>query len=182
MTSLSNAGDSQLAVVTSIILDVGWAWAGLAVAAGWLVGRPARGALAGVSALLAATTAYYALDSVLRDEPFSLYWPELQRWWLASVVAGAALGAVGAYVGRPGARGLLAGLVVPVGALVQMVTLPPGSGSLIVTPEMRLAQAIVLVTSGVVAGAVLAHSFVAERRRRAASLTHRIDAGPIIDA
>ena len=165
MTSLSNSGGSQLAVVTSIVLDGGWAWAGLAVAAGWLGGTPARGALAGVLALLAATTAYYGLDSVLRDESFAVYWPELQRWWLASVAGGAALGAVGAYVGRPGARGLLAGLVVPVGALVQMVTLPPGSGSLIVTLEMRLAQAVVLVISGVVAGAVLVRYVVAARPR-----------------
>ena len=128
-TSLSNAGASQFAVVVSIILDVGWAWAGLAVAAGWLAGAPARGALAAVLALLAATTAYYALDSVLREEPFALYWPELQRWWLASVACGPALGAVGAYVGRGGVRGLLAGLVVPVGALVQMVVSRPGPGT-----------------------------------------------------
>jgi hypothetical protein len=153
-------------VVVSILLDGGWAWAGLAVAAGWLAGAPVRGALAAVVALLAATTAYYALDSELREEPFALYWPELQRWWLASVACGPALGAVGAYVGRGGVRGLLAGLVVPVGALVQTVVLPPGSGNLIVTPEMRLAWAIVLVASGVVAGAVLVRFLAAERRRR----------------
>ena len=81
-------GASRLATVMSVILDVGWAWAALAVAAGWLAGTPARGALAAVLALLAATTAYYALDSVLRQEPFALYWPELQRWWLASLPSG----------------------------------------------------------------------------------------------
>ena len=63
-------------------------------------------------------------------------------------------------------RGLLAGLVVPVGALVQMIVLPPGSRNLIVTPEMRLAWAIVLVASGAVAAAVLVHFLAAERRHR----------------
>ena len=52
-------------------------------------------------------------------------------------------------------RGLIAGLVVPLGALVQMIVLPPGAESLIVTPEMRLAWAIVLAASCMVAGAVL---------------------------
>ena len=164
-TSLSNEGDSQLAAVVSIILDIGWAWAGLAVAAGWLAGAPVRGALAAVLALLAATTAYYALDSVLREEPLTLYWPELQRWWLASVACGPVLGAVGAYIGRGGVQGLLAGLVVPLGALAQMVVLPPGSGNLIVTPEMRLAWAIVLASSCVVAGVVVVRFLAAERWR-----------------
>ena len=163
-SSLSNAGDSQFAVVVSILLGAGWAWAALAVAAGWLAGAPARGALAAVLALLAATTAYYALDSVLRDEPFGLYQLELYRWWLASVVCGPLLGAVGAYVDRPGARGLLAALAVPAGALAQMVVHPPGAGNLIVTPETRLAQAILLVAGGAVASAALAR-FLAERRR-----------------
>ena len=160
--SLSNAGASQLAVVVSILLGAGWAWAGLAVAAGWLAGRTGtRAALAAVLALLAATTAYYALDSVLRDEPFGLYQQELHRWWLASAVCGPLLGVVGAYVERPGARGLLAALTVPAGALVQMVVHPPGAGNLIVTPETRLAQAIVLAASG------------AGRRRRARALPRR---------
>jgi hypothetical protein len=30
--------------------------------------------MAGVSALLAMTTAYYGMDSVLREESFSSYW------------------------------------------------------------------------------------------------------------
>ena len=149
----------------SIILDVGWAWAALAVAAGWLAGAPVRGALAAALALLAATTAYYALDSVLREEPLTSYWPELQRWWLASVACGPVLGAVGAFIGRGGVQGLLAGLVVPVGALAQMVVLPPGSGNLIATPEMRLAWAIVLAASCVVAGVVVVRFFAAERWR-----------------
>ena len=162
--SLSNSGASQLAVVVSILLGAGWAWAALAVTSGWLAGPPDRAALAGVVSLLAATTAYYALDSVLRDEPFGLYQQELQRWWLASAICGPLLGVVGAYVQLPGVRGLLAALTVPAGALVQMVVYPPGAGNLIVTPEMRLAQAIVLVASGLVAVAALVR-FRAEQRR-----------------
>ena len=64
---------------------------------------------------------------------------------------------------RPGVRGLLAALTVPAGALVQMVVYPPGAGNLIVTPEMRLAQAIVLAASGLVAVAALVR-FFAQRR------------------
>lgn len=52
----------------------------------------------------------------------------------------------------------------PFGLYLQMVVLASGSGNLIVTPGMRLAWAIVLVASGVVAGAVLVR-FAAERRR-----------------
>jgi hypothetical protein len=33
----------------------------------------ARGAVAGVLALVAATTAYYGMDSILRQEPFAWY-------------------------------------------------------------------------------------------------------------
>lgn len=52
----------------------------------------------------------------------------------------------------------------PFGLYLQMVVLASGSGNLIVTPGMRLAWAIVLVASGVVADAVLVR-FAAERRR-----------------
>jgi hypothetical protein len=53
---------------------------------------------------------------------------------------------------------------VPARALTDVVVHPPGAGNLIVTPEMRLAQVIVLVAGGAVASAALAR-FLAERRR-----------------
>lgn len=169
-TSLSNGFASpfepdSFARVASLVLDAGWAWAGLAVVAGWLAGAPARGAVAGALALIAATSAYFGMDSIIREEPFAWYWPELLRWWLASVVFGPGLGAVGAYMRRPGVRGLLAGLTVPAGATVQMLVLPPGAETPIETPAMKWARLIVVAAAAVGAAVVLTR-FFAERRRR----------------
>lgn len=69
--------------------------------AGWLAGAPARGAVAGVLALIAATTVYYGVDSIVGEGQFAWYWPELVRWWLASVVCGSVLGTVGGTAGGP---------------------------------------------------------------------------------
>ncbi|MET9342752.1 hypothetical protein [Nonomuraea sp. NPDC003804] len=110
----------------------------------------ARGAVAGVLTLIAATAAYYCLDSVLRDEPLSWYWPETVRWWVASVLFGTPLGAVGASIRRPGLAGLLAKLTVPVGAAVQMVVLPPRESDLIATPLVVWAAAAMAIGFSVV--------------------------------
>jgi hypothetical protein len=80
LSSALNAGDSTASEAASLVLGAGWAWAGLALGAGSLAATSAAGALAGALALVAATTAYYASDTVLRQEPFALYWPEVQQW------------------------------------------------------------------------------------------------------
>jgi len=54
------------------------------------------------------------------------YAGETRRWWLASLMLGPFLGAAGAGLVRSGVIGLLAGLIVPVGALVQTFFLQPG--------------------------------------------------------
>ena len=138
----------------------GWAWAGLAVAVGWLVGA-ARGSVAGALTLLAATTSYYGVDSLLREEPLASYWGEMLLWWSASVVLGSALGAVGASIGRPGVIGLLAGLTVPVGAAVQTIWLPSSPPA--ATPAETWARTIVLVAAAVGTGIVIAR-FAARSR------------------
>ncbi|QFG24136.1 DUF6518 family protein [Actinomadura sp. WMMB 499] len=107
--------------VVSRLLGVGWAWAALAVAVGCLARRPVHGALAGAAALLAATAAYYVLDPVLRQEPFGMHAGALLFWGIAAAVAGPPLGALGSRIGRPGPVGLLAGLVVPAGAALEML-------------------------------------------------------------
>jgi hypothetical protein len=170
-TSLSNRFDSQVepdsfARVASLVLDAGWAWAALAVVAGWLAAAPARGAVAGVVALLAATTVYYGTDSVIGDDPLAWYWPELLRWWLASLVGGSVLGAIGAFGRRPGVLGLLAGLTIPIGATVQMIVSPPGPGGQLATPAENWARLIVLATAAVGAAAVITRFGLGERRRR----------------
>ena len=123
-SSLTNASTVPAARFAGILLNSGWVWAAVAVAGGWRLGTRGRGAAAGVLALLATTTAYYAVDSILRQEPFALYWSEMRVWWIASVGVGSALGVVGASMRHPGLTGLLSRLVVPVGAAVEMVWLP----------------------------------------------------------
>jgi hypothetical protein len=144
------SGWSPLEIVT-VLLDSGWAWAGWAVAMGWLVtrSRPAAfapAATAGALTLLAATAAYSLMDTILRDEPLSSwYLSESPVWWVAGIALGAPLGAVGACVERPGVIGLLAGLTVPVGAAVQMIVLPPGRNEVIAA----IGQTIVWVAAAV---------------------------------
>ena len=122
---------SDVAEVGSLLLDVGWAWAAVAVAAGWLGGAGAvgRGAVAGMVSLMAATAAYFVMDSLLREESVTGYVGEARYWWLASLTLGPFLGAVGASLVRFGVTGLLAGLIVPVGALVQTLFLQPDLAS-----------------------------------------------------
>ncbi|HEV7933387.1 MAG TPA: hypothetical protein VGP70_13900 [Actinomadura sp.] len=153
---------AKVAEVASLLLDVGWAWAGLAVAMGWLVGTRVRGATAGVLALIAATTAYYCIDCILLKEPLAWHWPEMLQWWLASVVFGSALGAVGASIKQPGVLGLLAGLTLPAGAIVQMVFLPPGWG-LIVHPAAIWVRVIVWVAATVSIGVIITRFLAAKQ-------------------
>jgi len=166
-SQMVDTGWAWAAEVASLIANAGWAWAGIAVAAGWLVGARARGAVAGVVALIAMTTAYYGMDSVLLREPFALYWYEMRVWWLASLVFGPILGAVGGRIGSPGVIGLIAGLTVPVGAAVEMIWLPrwdtPGGDAAL--DWMRL---IVLAAAAVSACIVVGRFLVAARHRQPA--------------
>jgi hypothetical protein len=155
LSSLTNAAVSPVGVAASLIVNAGWAWAGVAVAAGALIGKRVLGAVAGVLALIAMTTAYYGTDSVLRHEAFAMYWPEMRVWWLAALIFGSALGVVGASIGRPGAVGLLAGLTVPVGAAVEMLWLPRWSGARTVPQGLDEVRLVVLVAAAVGAGVVV---------------------------
>ncbi|MCC5580932.1 hypothetical protein IMZ11_35495 [Microtetraspora sp. AC03309] len=161
----------SIAEIMSVLLDSGWAWAGLAVAVGWLVtrgreGRPAAlargGAAAGALALLAATAAYSIVDSIRSGGQIPWYESESLLWWVASVVFGAPLGAVGACVKRSGAIGLLARLIVPVGAAVQMVVLPPGRNEVVET----IGKTIVWTAAAASIGFIVAWFLLVERRRR----------------
>jgi hypothetical protein len=130
-------GWSQAAEYASLILDAGWAWAATAVLVAWLASRDARpatgmlrGALTGGLTLVFATTAYYNVD-VLFDG--GTWWGMATRYWLiGSVCLGPPLGAVGALIRRSAPVGTLALLLVPAGAALQMVLLPP-------PPDSRMA-------------------------------------------
>jgi len=124
--------------------------------------------------MVAAATAYYATDSLVRDEPLGLYLPELLRWWLAGVAFGSLLGGVGAYARRPDALGVLARLVVPAGAIAQMVLDPPSGAS-----GASAARLIVLAAAAMCAAAVVTRFLARERhdahdqRERVAGSTGR---------
>lgn len=121
-----------IAEFTSKLLDSGWAWAALAVLVGRLAGTDPRlrraalhGALTGAAALLLATVAYYGTDSLFGVD--TAWW--ISRFWLIrAVVFGVPLGVVGACLRRHGVLGLLAGLVVPVGAAANMLLFPLWTG------------------------------------------------------
>lgn len=162
-TAYTNGGWSFPEII-SVLMDSGWAWAGLAVFAGWLATRAdharpsasAQGAAAGALALLTAVAAYAFADTVRDGGPLSsFYLNESPVWWVAGVLFGVPLGAVGACTHRPGVLGVLARLTVPVGAAAQMVLLPPGRNAVITA----IGQAIV----GVAAAAGIA--FVLSRAR-----------------
>ena len=131
--------------VLSLVLDSGWAWAGVAVLAGFLAATRLRAARDGAVVLVAATAAYFAADAGLRWESLADDGAEVLVWWAASVVLGPLLGLVGALAREPATTGLLAGLVVPVGLLTQMALLPPGWGGAEVRPSAVVARVLVSV-------------------------------------
>ncbi|MET9919162.1 hypothetical protein ABZZ04_18985 [Streptomyces sp. NPDC006435] len=154
---LKGTPGGKTAKVLSLLLDAGWAWAALAVAAGLLAGTLVRGALAGTLSLIAATAAYYLTDAYVADAESAMAY-----WAVAALLFGPALGAVGAAVRRPGPVGLFAALTVPLGAAAQMIVMPPRP-HLTLTPSIVLAEAVVWTSA--VLGVVLAvRRFRAQRR------------------
>ncbi|WP_243711134.1 hypothetical protein [Actinomadura sp. KC216] len=165
----ATTGGTSPVEIASVLLDSGWAWAGAAVAIGWLVTRATKnlpvalthGAVAGVLALLAATGAYGLTDTIRNEATYPWYESESPLWWVASFVLGAPLGAIGACIKRPGWTGLLARLTVPVGAAAQMIVLPPGRNERITT----IGQAVVLTAAAALSGFVIVRFLRTERRR-----------------
>ncbi|WP_446218838.1 hypothetical protein [Micromonospora sp. IBHARD004] len=156
---------SQTAEFASLILDSGWAWAAMAVAVGWLVSRGLRpvvgalvGALAGCVALIDATIVYDAVPMLF---PFhqGFGWGQMPFWLVASLVLGLPLGAVGATIRRRGPVGVLAALVAPVGAALNMVVLPPPA-------ESPVAELAMLTVWGAAATATVLVVACAVRARR----------------
>ena len=156
LSSVTNAAASSLGAAASLLVNSGFAWAAVAVAAGALLRRRPQGALAGVLALLTMTTAYYGADSVLRREAFSMYLAELQFWAVAALLLGSVLGFVGASTGRPGVVGLLAGLTVPVGAAVEMFWLPRWPTGPTAPPALDEVRIGVLAVAALAAAVVIA--------------------------
>ncbi|MFJ5176309.1 hypothetical protein ACIP68_21055 [Streptomyces griseoviridis] len=126
-----------------------------------------RGAAAGVVSLAVASTAYYAMDTVVFDGG-----TDTLLWVMVSVPFGSVLGAIGAAARRPGAVGLLAALTVPTGAAAQMLLIPP-------RPHLTVTASIVVAETAVWTGAALGTALAARRfllQRRTSRPTTPADA------
>lgn len=151
----------------SMLLNAGFIWAGAAVLGGWIVARSGRraGAAAGFAALTFAVSGYYLYGAALGDRAqggLSALSGVIRLWLLASVVAGPLLGLVGSWTRRHDLLGLVARLVVPVGAVVEMLVVGRlGPGTFRVDPALAWTQALVVVGATVgaaFAGATLSRS------------------------
>lgn len=137
--------------IAGVVLNAGWAWAGLAIWAGWIVGRarPAwlHAAIAGVVVLSLATAFYYLVKTGLQGLSPRTRSDSLLAWWSVAVWVGPLLGVVGALTRRRDVVGWFAALVLPAGAALQMVVLPPGHTALVVERGQALVwvAAVVMV-------------------------------------
>ena len=123
-TSAQLAGDADGLLTArwtvSKLLDAGAAWAALPVLAGWLVRRPGPAAATGVAAAVGALVVHHAVGTALGVFGPGI-WTSNLSWFVVAAVTAGPLGLVGALARRRGTVGLLARLVVPVGALLEPV-------------------------------------------------------------
>lgn len=142
----------------SMLLNAGCVWAGLAVLGGWILGTPWRGAVAGVGSLASAVAAYYCYGRVSGDRVgigLSTLSGTVRMWLVLAVLVGPLLGVAGALARRSGLVGMIAALVVPVGATVEMLVLRSlGPETFRVDPWQAWTQAAVVVAAA--CGAVVA--------------------------
>ena len=166
MAQLSAQADNLLAVRSAVskLVNSGTVWAGLPVLAGWLVRRRVQAAAAGIVACLIALVVHYSVGQVFGQFD-SAVWVENWFWVVLAVVVGGPLGLVGAAARRIDRWGLLARLVVPVGAVLEpfyvgMFTMPA-----ILPWPTRVSSIVsggVLLIAGTAAGAAV---FLRQGRR-----------------
>lgn len=141
----------------SLVVNAGTGWAGISVLAGWLVARPLPAAAAGILAALTSLTVHYGLGVVT-----GLMDPDSFRsnaaWFVVAAIMGAPLGLIGAMAGRVGTWGVLARLVVQLGAVLEPWLLdllfPPAFHPLPIAVA-RWAAGIVLTLLGLLGAAVV---------------------------
>lgn len=117
---LAGRGDGVLTarLVVSLLVNAGTVWAGLMVLAGWLVARPLGALVAGPVSGVGSLLAHYALGEVTGLMPPDSIETNT-AWFVVAAVMGVPLGLVGRLARRRDLVGLLARLVVPVGALAE---------------------------------------------------------------
>ncbi len=164
-----------------MLLNSGTLWAASAVLAGWIVTRTTSamlGALAGFAVLICAVLGYYVYGVTLGDRVglgISALSGSVRVWLIASFIAGPLLGLAGAWTRRRDAVGVVARLLVPVGAVVEMVfydRLRPDTFR--VDPSLAWTQAtVVAVAVGGAAWVIFAPRRVAHAKALGAGLERR---------
>ena len=171
-TAAGGLGQTSWDRAWGMLLNAGFVWAGSAVLAGWLVSRSGlvAGAAAGCVVLVCAVAGYYTYGVTLGDRAdvgLSALSGVIRLWLVASVVAGPLLGATGVWTRRGDVLGLLARLVVPAGALTEMLVVRRlGAGTFRVDPALAWIQAFV-VTAAVLGALRAVVGSVGNRRRMA---------------
>ncbi len=155
---LSGAADTWLTIrlTLSKITNSGTAWAGIGILGGWLVRRPGIAAAAGVVATGIAVYAHAGLGHLAGIYDSGI-WASNVEWLIAPVVVGAPLGLIGALARRRSPWGLLARLIVPLGALAEpwVVSMWPWLSQPLTGWPTRIAEtvtAVVLTAFGLVLG------------------------------
>jgi len=129
-SAVNGAGVPAL-VPASLILGVGWSWAGAAILLGRLAVGWRRSALAGLTALVLATCGYYVADllrggyrGIAQSDPTGTDWGAFVNnvlfWSIVSCIVGPLLGLIGAASRRGDACGLACKLVLPAVAAAEM--------------------------------------------------------------
>ncbi len=174
MSQIEAQANTLLAVRRTIsqLLSIGTVWAGLAVLSGWLVRRPGQAFAAGIVALLIALVVHYGVGLI-----FGIFdpdvWTENSYWFQVAVVVGGPLGLVGAIARRPDLWGVVARLVVPVGALLEPFVIGLFTSSAIIPWPTRVAlviSGVVLLAAGT-AGCI--QVLVAARKQRSSTRERR---------
>ena len=120
MAQISAEANTLLAIRSTIskLVNSGAVWGGLPILSGWLVRRPVHAAAAGIAACLVALVVHYGVGRLLGlFDP--TVWTENRHWIALAAVVGGPLGLIGAAARRGDRWGLLARLVVPVGAFLE---------------------------------------------------------------
>jgi hypothetical protein len=142
IVSLLNGASWPLLTSLSLVTGVGWSWAAAGVVMGALTTSARRAVAASVAFLVMAVGAYYVADlangvyqTFDRTDPMYMTDPTHERiitdwsglfsdlvfWSLSAVLLGPLLGLIGWGSRRRDLAGLLYRLVVPVGALAEMM-------------------------------------------------------------
>jgi len=165
VASAVNGAEIPALVPASLILGVGWSWAGAAILLGRLAAGWQRSAIAGLTVLVLATCGYYGADmlrsayhvidqSNLTGMGWGAFVNDVLFWSVVSCIVGPLLGLIGAGSRRGDARGLVCKLVLPAVAAREMVDrlrndLPP------VTEPIRVATWTAVLVSALAIAALL---------------------------